>query len=491
MTSAPEPRPLPLAAPPSGAQSIAGLARAIILLIALLLSAAQPVLLPIARSYAAASAAGAQQDYAAAADALADIAARLPFDGQAAHRAGLAEISDGRFDAAIRHLNAAAALEGWTSARRIAVGDAYQGIGDSESALAQWELARADAPEDDGLLARLANQYEAAGRYANAIEVLTVLARVRANDASVFYRLALLTAATVPAEATARLAIVIEIAPQFAPQARSLIDAIQTGEASGNAAYTFGLVGFALVQLSEWRLAEEALGRAVAADPDYADAYAYLGLALDRQNKDGMEAYQTAVRLAPQSPLAQFLLGLYYRRAGDSGAALPYLQAAQATDPQNPAIAAEIGGAYASLGDLGNAEIWLTEAVKKDERSPQFWLLLARFYIDHEYHVAELGLPAARMAVNLAPDSAQALDALGYALLLTGDLDNAGKLLIQALAADAPSASIYYHLGILYVRLNRATEAEAALNKALALDPDGFYGGLALQALAHLTPAAP
>ena len=183
------------------------------------------------------------------------------------------------------------------------------------------------------------------------------------------------------------------------------------------------------------------------------------------------------------------MLGLYYRRAGDSGAALPYLQAAQALDPQNPAIAAEIGGAYASLGDLGNAEIWMTEAVRKDERSPQFWLLLARFYIDHEYHVDELGLPAARMAVNLAPGSAQALDALGYALLLTGDLDNAAKLLDQALAADPQSASTFYHLGILYARLNRAAEADAALNKALTLDPDGFYGGLALQALARLTPA--
>src|SRR6185295_19042882 len=101
-----------------------------------------------------------------------------------------------------------------------------------------------------------------------------------------------------------------EIAPQFAPQARSLIDAIQAGEASGSPAYTFGLVGFALVQLSEWRLAEEALSRAVAADPNYAEAYAYLGLARDRQNKDGLDDYENAVRLDPKSPLAQFLLGL-------------------------------------------------------------------------------------------------------------------------------------------------------------------------------------
>ena len=481
--------PAPMA--PPAAAPIAGAARAILILAVVLFSGAQPVLLPIARNAAAAADANARQDYPAAADALADNAARLPFDAQAASRAGLAEISAGRYDAAIRHLSAAAALEGWTAARHVALGDAYAGLGDSKSALAQWELARAETPEDDGLLARLANQYEAAGRFADAIDVLAVLARVRANDPAVFYRLALLTAATAPADAPARLAVVAEIAPELAAPARSLIDAIQTGQASGNDAYTYGLVGFALIQLSEWRLAEEALSRAVAADPEYADAYAYLGLARDRQGEDGLDDYEAALRLAPDSALAQFLLGLHYRRAGDSDTALPFLLAAQALDPQNPAIAAEIGGAYASLGDLGNAEIWLTDAVQMDERSPQFWLLLARFYIDHEYHVAELGLPAARMAVNLAPDSAQALDALGYALLLTGDLDNAAKLLNQALAADAQSASIYYHLGILYVRLNRPAEAEAALNRALALDPDGFYGGLALQALARLTPAAP
>ena len=468
-----------------------GLVRALIVLAAVIGLGVQPMLLPVARNAAAAQAASGLQDYGAAADALSDNAARLPYDGLAVNRAGLAEISAGRYDAAIRHILVAAALIGWTPARHIALGDAYAGKHDSASALAQWELARAETPNDDALLARLANQYETDGRFADAIAVLIVLAQVRATDASVYYRLALMTAATSPADAPARLALVSDIAPQFKPQAQSLIDAIQAGQASGNPAATFGLVGFALVQLSEWRLAEEALTRAVAADPHYSDAYAYLGLALDRQNKDGLDDYETAVKLAPESPLAQFLLGLYYRRIGDSNAALPYLQAAQALDPENPAIAAEIGGAYASLGDLGNAELWLTQAVKRDDRNPQFWLLLARFYVDHEYHVAELGLPAARMAVSLAPNSALALDALGYALLLTDDLDNAGKMLDQALAADSQSASIYYHLGILYVRQNRQPEAEAALNKALTLDPDGFYGGLALQALGRLTTNSP
>jgi tetratricopeptide (TPR) repeat protein len=467
------------------------LVRGLLVVAAILLAGLQPVLLPVARDLQIAQAATAAKNYAAAADALSNAAERLPYAGDLINQTALAEISAARFDAAIRDLFAAADLDGWTAARHVALGDAYVGKGDASSALAQWELALPGAPKDDALLARLANQYEALGRYPDAIRVLTTLTEVRRADPAVFYRLALLTAATSPADAPARLVIVADMAPNLASSTRMLVDAIQSGQATGNPAYTFGRVGYAFEQLNEWRLAEEALTRAVGIDPQYADAYAYLGLAQDRQNKDGLVALQTAVKLAPQSPLAQYLLGLHWRRAGDSHTALIYLQTAQALDPQNPAIAAEMGGAYASLGDLTNAEIWLTEAVKRDDKNPQFWLLLANFYVDNDYHVAELGLPAARMAAGLAPKSGPAADALGFALVLTGDLANGERMLLQALTLGGESAATYYHLGILYTRQKRAPEAEAALNHALSLDPQGFYGNLALKALGTLTKPAP
>ena len=467
------------------------LARGVLLLVLVLIAGFQPGVQAIRRDYQAAQAAAASKSFGAAADALADAAARLPYSGYAANRAGLAEISAGRFDDAIRHLFAAVALDGWTTARRVALGDAYLGKGDAHSAVAQWETALADDPKNDGVLARLANQYEAAGRYSDAVNVLNQLAQLRPQDAAVYYRLALLTAATSPEDAPARLALAAGVSPSLSPATKTLIDAIQEGEATGDRAYVFGKVGYALVQLSEWRLAEEALTHAVTLNPQYADAFAYLGLARDRQNKDGLDAYQTAVKLAPQSPLALYLLGLHWRRAGDSNTALPYLLAAQKLDPQNPAIAAEIGGAYASTGDLTNGEICLSEAVKRDDQNPQWWLLLAKFYMDNEYHVAELGLPAARRAANLDPKSGPAADIFGYALVLTGDLVNGEKMLQQALSLGGDTASTAYHLGVLYLRQNRKPEAEIAFKHALTLDPDGFYGGLALKALGALTPSSP
>jgi len=460
------------------------LLRSALAVIALLLLRPQPFPLAIAEDFHTAQTATLQKNYDAAADALADAARRLPYVGLIAYRAGLAEISAQRFDAAVRHLLISAALDGWTPAKRIAVGDAYLGLGDRASALKHWVFALEARPEDDGVLARLANSYEAAEQYEDAVNALTALARVRPTDPNVSYRLALLKAVIDPAEALARLRLVVATSPPLALNAWRLIDAVEAGEASGDEAYMSGRVGFALIQLEEWRLAEAALTRAVALNPNYADAYAYLGLAQDMQAKDGRAAAEKAAALTPDSPLANFFLGLHWRRAGESGTALNFLQKAQALDPQNPAIAAEIGGAYASLADLSNAEVWFTRAVELDAKNPDFWLLLARFYTDNEYHVPDLGLPAARMAAGLDPSGALAADTLGYALLLTGDFVNSEKALEHALSLGPNLPNAYYHLGLLYYRQGKYTEAEAAFKHTLALDPQGTYGGLAFKALA-------
>jgi len=447
-----------------------------------------PFLQPIPDTFRAAQTATEQQDYISAAHALKDAVDRLPYSGYVAYRAGLADISAKQFDAAARLLETSAILDGWTPTKHVALGDAYFGLDRRIEAVRQWELALDDLPEDEALLARLANNYEAAGRYAEAVATLKILARVRSGDTAVYYRLALLTAATAPDEAVAYLTLVAGLSPELAPTAEFLQQSIELGQSTGDAAYTFGRVGFAFVQLEEWALAELAFTRSVAHDPDYADAHLYLGFVQDMLGRDGQAEYETALALAPASPLANFFLGRHWRQAGDPTQALTYLKTAQALDALNPAIAAELGAAYAETGDLLNAEIWYVNAVKVKESNPQFWLLLAQFYSDHNYHVAELGLPAARQAASLAPDSAAAADVLGHALVLTNDLINGQKMLERALTLDPTLPSVHYHLGLLYVQQGQLAEAELAFNTVLSLDPTGPYGNLALRALAQFAP---
>jgi superkiller protein 3 len=384
------------------------------------------------------------------------------------------------------HLIQAAAIAGWNPARRVALGDAYLGAGDRAAALAQWEAARPALPQDDSLLARLAQAYEQAGRYAEAAEALDALAQLRQTDGAAYYRLGLVAAVTDPARAVARLQIAASLSPDLAGNVQLLSDAIAAGEASGDAAYTFGRVGFALIQLKEWTLAQAALASAVQVNPQYAEAYAYLGLAQDMQGLDGQGSAETAVKLAPQSALAQFFLGLHWRRRGQSLTALPYLQAAQKLDPRNPAIAAEMGGAYASTGSLAEAEVAFTQAVALAPANAGFWLLLARFYTDYDFHIAENGLAAARTALDLNPDSALAADAYGWALALSGATAAGQAQVTRALELDPALAAAHYHLGALLRQQGLVEAAKAAFQRALALNPDGGYGALALRALAQL-----
>src|SRR5688572_22151761 len=230
------------------------LLRGLALVLLILFLGVHPVPLALVKDFAIARTASAQKNYVAAAEALADAAARLPYVGYVVYHAGLADISAERFDSAVQRIQKAATLDGWTPARRVALGDAYLGRGDHPAALTQWELALNDLPLDEPLLARLANSYQAVGRYAEAVQALDALSKVRKNDSVVYYRLALLTAVTHPSAALARLTILADLTPALAPQVDILKQAIEAGLSSGDEAYTFARVGFALSQLKEWGL---------------------------------------------------------------------------------------------------------------------------------------------------------------------------------------------------------------------------------------------
>jgi tetratricopeptide (TPR) repeat protein len=423
---------------------------------------------------------------AVAANALDDVAARLPYDAYFAYVAGQAALAAGTTDEAVALLTRAGALSAQGPAYFTALGDAYQAQGDLARAVEAWQTAAADQPGDLGLVARLAGGYEKTGRLAEARDAYAQLTDNGHAEPLIVYRLGLLTAVTAPAEAPARLQVAIDQGAPYAAPASQILTAVKEGETNDDPAYGLALVGIQLIQLQEWDLAAQALSASVSANPAYAEAHAYLGLAQDARGIDGRESFEQAMTLAPQSALVNFLYGLHYRNQGQSQQALPYLQRAQQADPGNPAIAAEMGGAYAALGDLDAAEGWFRTAVNNDRANPQFWLLLARFYIDRNYLVAEHGLAAAQQAVTLNPDEPLAADALGYALVLTGDLDAGRAELDRALRLDPELAAAHYHLGVFYMVRSDTDSAQTALDRALALDPQGPYGDLAIKAMATL-----
>ncbi len=424
------------------------------------------------------------QDLETARAALARAADRLPYDGLTQYRAGQVALAAGDAEAALARFQAAFSLIDVGAAEHVALGDAYLAQGKRAEAVAEFETARAADPQNTNTLGRLAKAYEADARYADAVAALAQLSQAGAADAQQLYRLGVLTSVVEPSAAASRLAVAAEVPSPYQAPARQLLDAVSRATAQTDPALVYGTIGIALVQLAEWPPAEAALQQAVTANDTFADAFAYLGLARDRQGKDGAQALAQAAALTPDSPLVNFLYGLHFRSLSQSADALPWLHKAQAADPNNPAIAAELGGAYAATGDLANGEVWFRKAVSLNDRDGQFWLLLARFYVDRDYKIADEGLPAARMAVGLNPNSALAADALGYALVLTGDGLTGKQELERALDLDPGSAAANYHLGAYFLSANDAETAKIYFNQAMALDPQGPYGDLAVKALA-------
>lgn len=435
---------------------------------------------------AQAAAATTQGDHITAAQWWQRAARRLPFDTQVQQQTALAELTAGDYAAAARRLQQLGATAGFTPRLRVALGDALAAQGQMALAVTEWEQARQTWPDNAELTHRLAQGYEAQNDWPRAIDLYAALS----PDHPGFQRAALLTAASTPLQAVSRLTLAAQATPT--PLLTTLLDTVTQVALSGDEVFALTQVGYTFIQFNEAALAEHALARATELNPSYAEAFTFLGLARDLNNGNGQSAYETALTLAPNNYLPRFLLGLHWRRLGQSAQALPWLQQAQQLDPTNPAIAAEIGGAHASQGDLLAAEMALTQATQLGGTNPAFWILLAQFYTDNNFKVAEAGLNAARAATRLAEQNAPpaqralAWDVLGLAYLLTGDLPNSQAALTQAQTLDPALPRAHYHLGLLAAQQGDATAARAAFEQALRLDPQGEVGSKALRALAQL-----
>jgi TolB-like protein/Tfp pilus assembly protein PilF len=107
------------------------------------------------------------------------------------------------------------------------------------------------------------------------------------------------------------------------------------------------------------------------------------------------------------------------------------------------------------------------------------WLLLTA---DFDWRGAQT---EARRALELAPDYDRAKFYLADELATSGQLNRAIELARQALATDPLHANWYSSLGGYLLGLNRLDEAEAAVRKAIELQPnaDGYHATLAAIAI--------
>jgi len=128
----------------------------------------------------------------------------------------------------------------------------------------------------------------------------------------------------------------------------------------------------------------------------------------------------------------------------------------------------QLGYAYTGLGKAKEAQSEYQRAIELDPKMPEAALNLGILLLAEEPAGAVVPL---RRAVELLPTQSRPRTLLGLAYEKAGDQQNAERAYEGALALDPADAETTLHLAQLYLRQERAPEAEAKFSQVLSLDP--------------------
>jgi tetratricopeptide (TPR) repeat protein len=397
------------------------------------------------------------------------VVALEPWRGDLWELIGENEQAEGEVDEAIVDYEQALNLKSLSIQGMVALGDSYQQKGQGDKAIQIWQKALSAGGDADVLNLRIANRERQMQNFGEEIQTLRSWQTAKPLNAWVPYELGLLQAASQPQAALTLLNQAVVLDNSYASKIKAFLSSLEQALQQKDAGYQEVAVGRALSGLGEWDLAEHAFQQATINDPDYAEAWAFLGEARQQTGQDGSADLHKALQLNPTSVVAQALLAVQLRQQGLADLALIYLHEAADEEPGQGIWQVEMGNTLVELGNMASALDHFNQAVQIEPNNAAFWQDLAQFCAANQIEVRETGLPAARQSLLLDENSAAGLDTMGVVLHTLGDTSNAEKFLERALHSDGSYAPGYLHLGQLYLDEGRPDLAYAPLSQAARL----------------------
>lgn len=205
--------------------------------------------------------------------------------------------------------------------------------------------------------------------------------------------------------------------------------------------------------------------------PGDADAHNHLGVALEQAGDAGgaMQAYDRALALAPEAVAAASNRAALLGKTGrleEARAALEQLARAQ---PRSAAVHANLGAVHRDRGDLDAARASLHKALQLEPQLAAARLTLAEALIDGG------DLDAAQREVDALlrgqPNDPQAWIAQGRLAFMRNALAQAEAALDRAIALAPALADAHHVLGLVKKAMGDASGARRCHERAIELDP--------------------
>jgi tetratricopeptide (TPR) repeat protein len=352
----------------------------------------------------------------------------------------------------------------------IALGETYFRTAALDQALMEWQRVLNLPGLEAEDYARVARLQRAMGDISGAIQTQQSWVNSPYQQPHALFELGLMLATQQPAQA---LQWMVEAGQQdhsLSARVEVMRLAINTAQLEKSTGYQLVMIGRGLASLEEWDLALLAFEQATQDEPNYAEAWAFLGEARHQMGQDGKSELEKALTINPKSTTALALSALYWRRQGDYDRALSALKQASDAEPKQPVWLVELGNTLAEKGDLPTALEFMQRAVAVDEQNALRWVQLARFCVANSICVRQVGLPAARQALVLAPEDPTALDTMGLVLFNLGDLVSAERFLQLAIQKENNNVPANLHLGQVYLQADRNPEALQYLKRVIQLE---------------------
>ena len=222
------------------------------------------------------------------------------------------------------------------------------------------------------------------------------------------------------------------------------------------------------------------VGRAVALNPDFAEAHNDRGVILAANGlfADALSCFERAVTLNPGYNEARNNLGRGLRSLGRLDEAVTQFELVLKSTPDSPVAHFNLASVLELIGRQPDAEKHYRRAIS-----------LRSDFVDAHIHLASLlqdmdrlpeALAHAERAVALRPDSAGARNNLGNIMRTLGRRTEAIAQYETALRIDPNFYMAHYNCGVALRGETRIAEARAHFARAFALKPDFLEAELAL-----------